>query len=297
MKVVIIGSSIAGHTLATALRQAHKDCSITLVTQSPYPAYDKRKLLEYLTGTIKEKDLFLVPPDFYQQHNINYLKECKVVSVAPVRKQVSYKNRTDRRESLDYDLLAVCSGTRTVLPEVDGIHKEGVYTLDSLSEYKELRSHLITDPVCIMGSGGSALSVAQALSLKHKEVKVISSSLSAGISGDSSVEILATDVVELIGEAGIQAIRLREGKIIGTSLPVYMPEPKNANIDFLKDMAVETEVGRISVDDTMRTSAANIYAAGSVCVNRTNPNVNKSWDDVIIESKILADNLVRVMGG
>jgi NADPH-dependent 2,4-dienoyl-CoA reductase/sulfur reductase-like enzyme len=297
MKIIIIGSSIAGHTVAIALRHAHKDCSITLVTQSPYPGYDKRKLLDYLTGTIKEKDLFLVPPDFYQQHNINFLKECKVVSVAPVRKQVSYKSKTDRRESLDYDLLVICSGTKTVLPEVEGIHKEGIYTLDSLAEYKEFRSHLITDPVCIMGSGSSALSVAQALALKNKEVKVISSGLVGGGSGDAAVEILATDVVELIGEAGIQAVRLKEGKIIGTSLPVYMPEPKNANIDFLKDMDIETDGGRICVDETMRTSVVNIYAAGSVCVNRANPNVNKSWDDVINESKILAEHLAHAMGG
>ena len=297
MKVIIIGSSIAGHTAATALRLAHHDCSITLITQSPYPAYDKRKLLDYLAGTIKEKDLFLVPPDFYQQHNINFLKECKVVSVAPVRKQVSYKSKTDRRESLDYDFLVICSGTKTVLPEVDGIHKEGIYTLDSLSEYKEFRSHLITDPVCIMGSGSGALAVAQALALKHKEVKVISSSLTAGASGDTAVEILKTDVVELIGEAGIQAVRLKEGKIIGTSLPVYMPEPKNANTDFLKDMDIETDGGRIIIDDGMRTSVANMYAAGSVCVHKTNPNSNKSWDDVIIESKILAEHLAHAMGG
>ena len=297
MKVVIIGSSIAGHTLAKALRLANVDCSITLVTRSMYPAYDKRKLLDYLTGIVKEKDLFLVPADFYQQHNIDFLKECTVVSVAPVRKQVSYKNKTDRRESLDYDLLAICSGTKTVLPEIDGIHKEGVYTLDSLSQYKEFCSHLITDPVCIMGSGSLALSLAQALALKHRQVKVVSSSLSAGALGNTDVEILATDVVELIGESGIQAIKLREGKIIGTSLPVFMAEPKNASIDFLKDIDIETYGDRISVDEGMRTSVANIYACGSVCVNKTHPNTSKSWDDVIIESKMLAENLAHAMGG
>jgi NADPH-dependent 2,4-dienoyl-CoA reductase/sulfur reductase-like enzyme len=297
MKIVIIGSSIAGHTVATALRQARRDCSVTLVTQSPYPAYDKRRLLDYLTGTIKEKDLFLVPSEFYQENGINVLRECKVVSVAPVRKQVSYKNPKDRRESLDYDFLVICSGTKTTLPEVDGIHKEGIYTLDSLSEYKEFRSHLITDPVCIMGAGGGALSVARALALKHKEVKVISSGLAAGASSDPAVEIIPTDVVELIGEAGIQAIRLREGKIIGTCLPVYMPEPKNANIDYLKDMEIETDGGRIVVDETMHTSIPDMYAAGSVCVDKTRPNADKSWDDVISESRILAENLARAMGG
>jgi NADPH-dependent 2,4-dienoyl-CoA reductase/sulfur reductase-like enzyme len=294
MKVVIIGASIAGHTVATALRQAHLDCTITLITQSPYPAYDKRRLLEYLSGSIKEKDLFLVSPEFYQQNAINFLKECKVVSVAPVRKQVSYKNKTDRRESLEYDFLVVCTGTKTVLPEVEGINKEGVYTLDSLVDFKTFRSHLITDPVCIMGSGGSALAVAQALAGRNKEVKLIANALTVQA---TPVETLATDVVELIGEGGIQAIRLREGKIIGTSLPVFMPEPKQANIDFLKEAAVDIVEGFIAVDQTMRTSSGAIYACGSVCTGKDLHAADKSWDDVINESKILAQHLASAMGG
>jgi NAD(P)H-nitrite reductase large subunit len=297
MKVVIIGASIAGHTVATSLRQLNNDCSITLVTQSPYPAYDKRRLLDYLTGSVKEKDLFLVQPDFYQQRNINFLKECKVVTVAPVRKQLSYKNRTDRRESLEYDILVVCSGIKTVLPEVDGINKEGVYTLDSLVDFKAFRSHLLTDPVCIMGSGENAFSLAGALAAKQREVKVISPELPAVNTLPAAVETVAADVVELIGEGGIQAIRLKEGKIIGTSLPVFMPEPKRGSIDFLKDMEIEMDCSRVVVDENMRTSAENIYASGAVCVSKGMPPKDKSWDDVINESKILAEHLVHAMGG
>ncbi|HQJ15528.1 MAG TPA: NAD(P)/FAD-dependent oxidoreductase [Candidatus Omnitrophota bacterium] len=293
MKVVIIGASAAGHTVAVSLRQAHRDCSITLITRSAYPAYDKRRLLDYLAGGVREKDLLLVPPDFYQRNNINFMKECEVVSVAQVRKQLSYKSRTDRRETLEYDRLVVCSGARTVLPEVNGIHKEGVYILDSLADFKAFRSHLITDPVCIMGSGSNALSLASALARRQKEVKVISPDAPAQ---DAAVETLSTEVIELIGEGGIQAVRLREGKIIGTCLPVFMPEPKRANADFLKDVELDA-AGSILVDEEMRTSAPDIYASGSVCVRSGAAAVNKSWDDVINESRILAEHLARSMGG
>lgn len=293
MKVVIVGASIAGHTVAVSLRKARPDCSITLITRSAYPAYDKRRLLDYLTGSVKEKDLLLVPPDFYQQNNIEFLKECEAVSVAPVRKQLSYRNKAGRRETCAYDYLVVCSGAGTVLPEVDGIHKEGVYTLDSLADFKSFRSHLISDPVCIMGSGSNALSLAHALAGKQKEVKVISRDAGGG---DTSVEILSTDVVELIGEGGIQAVRLAEGKIIGTRLPVFMPEPKKANTGFLKDVELDP-FGRIIVDEAMCTSVPAVYASGAVCARRDSVQDNKSWDDVINESKALADNLARSMGG
>jgi len=297
MNIVIIGASIAGHTVATALREANKACSITLIGRSPYPAYDKRRFLDYLTGSAKEKDLFLVAPDYYQEHGIQFLKECLVTSVGTIRKQVTYKNKDDRRASLDYDFLVVCSGRSTELPDVAGINKEGVYTLDSLVNFKDFRTHLITEPVCIMGSGPGALSVAQALAAKRKEVKLISSGLAVPENPNCYVDTIAADVVELIGEAGIQAVRLSEGKIIGTSLPVFMPEPKKANADFFKNGDIELSDGAIRVNETMSTNVPGVFACGSVCVKPSDANSVKSWEETINESKVLVEHLVRQIGG
>jgi len=101
-----------------------------------------------------------------------------------------------------------------------------------------------------MGCGSRAISLASALASKQREVKVISPD---AVNQDGAFEALATEVVELIGEGGIQAIRLREGKIIGTNLPVFMPEPKKANTDFIKDIELDSR-GNILVDEHMRTS-------------------------------------------
>jgi len=294
MNVAIIGASIAGHTAAVSLRRANKECSITLITRSAYPLYDKRRLLDYLAGGVKEKELFLVDADFYQRHNIAFMKECEVVSVGAVHKQISYKKtKTGQKETLKYDYLIICSGAKTVLPEVEGIHKDGVYVLDSLEDFKVFRNHLITDPVCIMGCGSRAISLASALASKQREVKVISPD---AVNQDGAFEALATEVVELIGEGGIQAIRLREGKIIGTNLPVFMPEPKKANTDFIKDIELDSR-GNILVDEHMRTSRPDIYASGAVCAARGASSVNnKSWEDAINESNTLAGHLASAMG-
>ncbi len=302
MNIVIIGSSIAGHTVAETLRAVRNDCSITLMGKSPYPAYDKRRLLEYLTRGMKEKDLFLVQPDHYEKNGITFLKECCAVSVGTVRKQVTYKDKDDKRSSIEYDILVVCSGRRTEFPDISGINKEGVYKLDSLMDYKDLRSHLITDPVCVMGCGDSAVSVARALAARRKEVKLISAGPvpegTREFQGPSeTVETLFTEVVELIGESGIQAVRLKEGKIIGTSLPVFMPEPKKANIDFFKNSEIKTENGLICVDESMRTNVEGVYASGSVCARAGAGDINKSWDDVIKESRLAADSIALAMGG
>ena len=88
-RVVIVGASIAGHTIATGIKKENPDASVTLVTDEAYPLYDRRKLFDFLCGAVQEKDLMLVRSDTYEKQGIVFLKDHKAVSVAPVRKQLS----------------------------------------------------------------------------------------------------------------------------------------------------------------------------------------------------------------
>jgi NAD(P)H-nitrite reductase large subunit len=58
-KIIIIGSSAAGYTLAQRLLAKDSQRSVTIVTQEPFAPYDRRKLLGYFAGAVKEKELFL----------------------------------------------------------------------------------------------------------------------------------------------------------------------------------------------------------------------------------------------
>ncbi len=295
-KIVIIGASIAGHTVAVGLREKIKDCQISLITEGSYPLYDKSKLLQYLCGLLKEKDLLMVGPDFYQQQSIEFLKDRKVVQVSPSRKVVHCRHK-DKRESYEYDFLAVCSGRRSVLPEIAGINKEGIYTLDSLNDYKQLRQHLISDPVCFIGSVRRALPAATMLAGKQREVKVISAEGMQPAEPIDGMEIVSSEVIELIGESGVQAIRLKEGKIIGTSLPVFVPALTAANSDFLKESGIAMEGELLCVDESMRTSIKTIYASGAVCTRQGAAAAEKSRDEAIQESRMLVDALEKAIGG
>ena len=72
--IVIIGSSLSGHNIALRLRERDKDCSITLISEENYPAYDHLRLADFIRGTINEESVFLCKEDFYKDQNINFIK-------------------------------------------------------------------------------------------------------------------------------------------------------------------------------------------------------------------------------
>jgi NAD(P)H-nitrite reductase large subunit len=118
-----------------------------------------------------------------------------------------------------------------------------------------------------------------------------------GAVGPAGVDIIQSEVVELIGESGVQAIRLKEGKIIGTNLPVFIPAATKANIDFLKDAELKIERDSLCVNESMQTAIENIYASGAVCLSTDSYGIQKTWFDSIAQSKILVDHLIQAMGG
>ncbi len=318
-KIVIIGASCAGHAVATGLREMRQDHSVTLVTQERYPVYDRRRIFEFAGGSLKEKDLFLCASDFYQKRNIDFLKECKVSSVNTNKKNIQFKNR----ENLEYDFLVICSGRSFLLPEIPGIKKNGVFTLDSLNDGKDFQQKASGgDVVCIVGSGAAAERFAQILTQRHKkEVKlilaqlaaevpvaepalsaatqnpgpVISSEAKAYLPAPGHIERIQSCVIEIIGESAVQAVKLSGGKIIGASAVVYMDALKS-NIDFLKNADISIKDDLIEVDEGMRTRLSNVFACGAVCLRQNAAPGEKLWEDVVEEARVVVENLVQELG-
>jgi nitrite reductase (NADH) large subunit len=289
MRIVIIGGSAAGHNAAIKLRQKYQDAGLTLISEEAYPFYDRRKLLDYWAGKIKEKELFLISADSYGQQNINFIKEAKVVAVNPARRSVSYKIQ-EKRTSVEYDFLVVASGRKTPLPEIEGINKTGVFRFDGLADFKELKSAVMLDAVCLIGTNHLSSKIIEAVISKQIEVKLVTREPQENL--PSSVEVINSEVVELIGDSGIQAIKLKEGKIIGVSWAGVMSQARPST-DFLKESNIELTEGAIAVDDNQRSSIPDIFACGSACLRRGETPGIKTWEDSAAEGSSVAENILK----
>ncbi len=293
-RVVIIGASIAGHTVAVSLREKNKDCAITLISEENCPLYDKRRLFEILAGNSGGKDIFLAGENFYNDRDISFLKERKASLINTEKKTVSFKDRP-AKEALEYDFLVICSGRRFVLPEIPGIRKEGVFKFYSFEDARRFSGRLnLAAEVCLIGSNELALKIAGVIASRQKEVRLISPGTLSALSAPEGVEAVNSQVTEIIGESEVLGIRLKEGKIIGTSAVCFIEDTKS-NIEFLKGSGIEVKGDFVSVDGCMRTNLGNVFAAGAVCLSKDSAGRMKSWNEAINESLLLVDNLVKVI--
>ena len=289
MKIIIIGGSAAGHNAAIKLRQKYQDAGITVISEEVFPFYDRRKLPDYWAGKIKEKELFLISPDSYSQQNINFIKDSKVIAVNPDRRTVSYK-LGEKRASIDYDFLVVASGCKTSLPEIEGINKTGVFRFDGLKDFKELKSEVMLDSVCLIGVNQLTARIIAGIVSKQIEVKLITPELPENL--PPAVEVINSEVVEIIGDSGVQAVKLKEGKILGVSW-VGLMSTGIPNADFLENANIEKDGQAIAVDDNLRTSIPDIFACGSVCRRRGEAPGIKTWEQSLAEGLSVAENILK----
>lgn len=286
-KIVIIGASAAGHALAQGLRAKNKDCQITLVTEEAYPCYDRRRLFDYFAGMVREKELFLCSTDAYARENIILRRETQAVGINCDRGTV-YLKMEDKRDSIPFDFLAICSGKELSLPELPGIRKEGVFTLGSLADVRAAKSAVINGPVCLSGEwNAGAAALTAALRTMKKDVMLITPS--AVPSGElEGVTVINSAISEFIGESGLQAVKLREGKIIGTSFCV-LTGPWLPASGICDGTDVRRENGFIVVDGDLRTSRENIFACGSVT------GKCDSWEEAVKQASTVSVTLAGLL--
>ncbi len=294
-RIVIIGASIAGHTVALKIKESCAGSSVTLLTEESYPLYDRRMLTGVLAGERKDKEVFLFDKDLYARKAIEFKSESRVISLNRDKKILSLKDKP----AVPYDFLVICTGRKFSPPQIPGIKKSGVFGFSSLEDLKQLKAFPAGDTVAISGSGVWARKVAAVFASKGKEVKLLTGAPEAQeapvVPAEGRIEAIPSSIVEIIGESEIQAVRLKEGKIVGTTIAVFMDEYKGG-IEFLKHSGIEVRGDSVLVDERMRAGCDQILACGAVCALKEGPAEMKSWEETIEEGLRAADTLLTLAG-
>lgn len=277
-KIVIIGNSAAGFNACRTLINNSKTNEITVICQEQYPAYRKNLLVEYLEGSQKEEDLFLCGEEFYEKNSINLQKNSEVLKVDTKKQFIALKDKA----KITYDYLIIASGQRADVADIPGKNKDGVFAVNNLSDIKKIKDKLIvSNTICIIGDQEHCSRLEQAITAKDKEVKVISKE--SGLMPK-----------ELIGEGQLQALKLSNGKVIGTSLVLFVGN-YIASTDFLTETDIATLNGYIVTDESMRTNLANVFACGSVAKKEGPVEKEKLWEDACNEGILAAKSLIDLI--
>lgn len=291
IRIVIIGNSAAAFGCYNSLIKNQQNLDLTVISQEGYPAYRGDLLIDYLTGNIQERELFLCAEDFYEKNKIKFLKDSKVTGLNSKKNLVILKDNN----KIGYDFLVIASGQKVNIPEITGNSKDGVFSVYTLEDVKKIKECLlITDTVCIVAEPDFSQRLAEVLAEKEKFVKVISSPKPPSFIQTEKCEWIDNlQVSEIIGEgAELKALKLSNGKAIGTSLVLFTGNYAPC-AEFLKDSEIKMLNGYICVDNTLCTNIENIFACGSVCINENEAKKEKSWQEAKNEGSLVSATLLN----
>ncbi|MCK5626314.1 NAD(P)/FAD-dependent oxidoreductase, partial [Candidatus Bathyarchaeota archaeon] len=177
-----------------------------------------------------------------------------------------------------YDKLLLANGAHPFIPPINGIEKNGIFTLRSIKNVLAIKEYATSArTVVIIGGGLLGLEFAVALrklGLKVKIVEISPRLLPRQLDHDGSkilkelieaygIEIyLGVKTTEILGKKEVSGILLDNGKVLSCNF-LLISAGIRANIDLALKAGINVNRGVI-VDKYMQTSVNDVYAAGDV---------------------------------
>ena len=283
-KVLIVGGVAGGATTAARLRRLDEEAEIIMFERGADISYANCGLPYYVGGMIEQRKHLLVqtPKAMHSRFNIDVRIRSEVQSIHIAEKQVLVKNWLDDSSYLEsYDYLVLCPGARPILPPIPGIDSENVFVVRNVPDSDAIKEYIIARKpasVAVIGAGYIGLEMTemiQELGLKVTLIEAaeqilapfdydMASIVQEYVEKQGITLLLSDKVVAMQGTDRVETIQLESGKIIPVDLVIMgtgvKPETTLAKQGGLK----LGETGGILVDDHLRTSDPNIYAAGDV---------------------------------
>lgn len=285
-KILVVGGVAAGASAAVKARRTDENAAIVVFEKGPYVSYANCGIPYYLSGEIADReDLFLVTPErFAKRFNIDVRTRHEVVGIDPQAHTITVLDLVqNRRYQEPYDRLILATGNEPAQLKVQDNTPDGVFSMwtvpDADAIQKYMAEHHPTNAV-VVGAGFVGLETTEALLTRGLKVTLVevrpqvlpqmdhgmTEPLVTHLRRKKADVILGDGVIsyEDDGQGRIQAVLLKSGRRIECGLVITAVGVRQ-RIALAREAGLKIgAAGGIVVDDHMRTSVADIYAAGDI---------------------------------
>lgn len=264
---LIIGGGLTGEAAARGIRELDPLGSIGMVSMEPDPPYVRPNLTKGLWKGLSVEKIWRNMEDL----NVELHLLRKIVQLDPKGKCIT----DDEGDAYTYDtLLLATGGSQIRLP----FGNDNIIYYRDFQDYQRLRAlSEQRERFLVIGGGFIGSEIAAAMSMNGKKVimifpeeaigaKIYPSDLSLFLNEyyhQKGVEVIPGDAVSGMEQTGDRfSIRTRSGRVFEVD-GVVAGIGIRPNLELAQQAGLQVENG-IIVDEQLRTSAPDIYAAGDV---------------------------------
>ncbi|HRN28516.1 MAG TPA: NAD(P)/FAD-dependent oxidoreductase, partial [Terrimesophilobacter sp.] len=306
---IIVGGGLAAVSAAEELRAQGFGGSIRIIAAEDHEPYIRPPLSKgFLAGKESLDAVYAHPSEWYADNRIEVRTGTKVYGVDPIAQQVELA----AGESLHYDKLLLATGSSPRILTIDGAELAGVHYLRTIDDSNSLKAELAGGGrrLVLIGSGWIGMEVGATARELGNEVTILErdpiplanaigdelGEVFAGLHREHGVDLRTEVTVDrIVGEGGsVAGVALADGEVIPADL-VLIGVGVVPNLALADDAGLMTENG-IAVDESMRSSNPDIFAAGDVA-NAFHPLANmrlrsEHWANAIGEGKAAARGML-----
>ncbi len=281
--ILLIGGGIASASAAAELRAQGFDGSILLVTREMDAPYHRPPLTKgYLQGREDRASTLVHPERWYADNAVEVRTRTPVMDL-----DLAARTAKIGRDQVGFVQALVATGAGIRRLQAPGGMRDGIHYLRALGNADKLRAELDgAERVVVIGGSYIATEVAASLTLLGKHVTLVMQEalpLERGfgpVAGRFAQDLLTAHGVEIVGsadvvefagdeeaddDAPVTAVVTDGGRRIDADLVV-------AGVGATPDVTLARkagltlgETGGVACDASLRTSAAEIFAAGDMC--------------------------------
>ncbi len=281
-QLVVIGGVAAGMSAASGAKRVKPGMEVLVFEKDSYISYGLCSVPYFISDDVKEfKDLIsLTPEEAEIERGIRVFTCHEVLKIDVKEKSVLVKSRASGEElPIRFDKLVIATGGLPVKPPLPGIDLDHVFTIRTLDDGINIKKYIDRQGpsrAVIVGGGYIGMEMCESFRKRGLDVTVIErtdrvlGTMNSEIAEVVEKEIAAKGVI-FHRETSVLGFNGKNGTVTGVVTDKGEFEADLAllcvgarpNSLLAKDAGLELGVsGAIRVDEFMKTSVPDIYAAG-----------------------------------
>ena len=271
--LVIIGSGLAGYTLAREFRKRDQDSTLTIICADDGASYSK-PMLSNAVAKDKTPDALIMADAEKMAADLNADIKTGTTVTAIDRQHSQLHTSTG---SISYGKLVIATGANPIAIPFDGNAADRVMMVNNLTDYRQFHTQLTENKrVVIIGAGLIGCEFANDLSTLNMHIDIVD--LASSALGRLLPNSASTVLQEKLSNLGVNwhlqnsvtaidrndddslHVSLKDGSAIDTDI-VLSAIGLRADIQLCKQAEIDTDRG-IKVDRFCQSSDDNIYALG-----------------------------------